>query len=502
MDSYYSMGDHTLKVPMSLFRKNRDRLIARLRETPDVPAAGAVVLLQGGSEVPFNDTDINHEFRQESFFQWCFGVEEPDCMGAIDVTTGNSILLVPKLPKEYEVWCGKLKTLDDFKARYGVDEIYYNCDVESLMHQLNAKMILTLYGLNSDSNLLSREATYEGIKQSQVNNKILYPVICECRVIKTSEELEVLRYVAKVSSDAHKVVMRNVRHNFTEFQAEALFKHYVYSIGGCRHVSYTCICGSGHNGSYLHYGHAGAPNNKIIKDGDMCLFDMGGNYCGYAADITCSFPANGKFTENQKIVYNAVLNARNAVMSAARPGVNWSDMHLLANKVMLQSLKEGNILRGEIDDMIEAGLNEVFQPHGLGHFLGLDVHDVGGYLPGNPERSAMPGIRRLRTARTLQAGMVLTIEPGCYFINVLLDSALANPEQNKFIVSERLEQFRGSGGVRIEDDVLITEDGVENFTSVPRTVKEIEEWMAEGRNDLQLPQERAATSLSFFNHSS
>lgn len=102
---------------------------------------------------------------------------------------------------------------------------------------------------------------------ASLTNRVRY--FFSSRVIKTSEELEVLRYVAKVSSDAHKVVMRNVRHNFTEFQAEALFKHYVYSIGGCRHVSYTCICGSGHNGSYLHYGHAGAPNNKIIKDGDM-----------------------------------------------------------------------------------------------------------------------------------------------------------------------------------------------------------------------------------------
>lgn len=147
------------------------------------------------------------------------------------------------------------------------------------------------------------------------------------------------------------------------------------------------------------------------------LFDMGGNYCGYAADITCSFPANGKFTEDQKLIYNAVLKARDAVIAAAKPGITWTDMHLLANRVTLTSLKEGGLLVGDVEDMVRAGLNEVFQPHGLGHLLGLDVHDVGGYLPGHPERSKEAGVRKLRTARTLLAGMVLTIEPGCYFID-------------------------------------------------------------------------------------
>lgn len=144
---------------------------------------------------------------------------------------------------------------------------------------------------------------------------------------------------------------------------------------------------------------------------------MGGNYCGYAADITCSFPINGKFTADQKLIYNAVLKARDAVMAAAKPGVAWTDMHLLANRAVLTSLKEGGLLVGDVEDMIKAGLNEIFQPHGLGHLLGLDVHDVGGYLSGHPERSKEPGLRKLRTARTLLAGMVLTIEPGCYFID-------------------------------------------------------------------------------------
>ncbi|XP_011687042.1 PREDICTED: xaa-Pro dipeptidase-like [Wasmannia auropunctata] len=207
------------------------------------------------------------------------------------------------------------------------------------------------------------------------------------------------------------------------------------------------------------------------------LFDMGGNYCGYAADITCSFPANGKFTEDQKLIYNAVLKARNEVLAAAKPGVAWTDMHLLANRVMLTALIEGGLLVGDVEEMIKMGLNEVFQPHGLGHLLGLDVHDVGGYLSGHPERPKQVGLRKLRTARVLRAGMVLTVEPGCYFIDFLLNSALANPYQKKFFVPEQLQRFRGFGGVRIEDDVLITETGVENLTDVPRTVEEIESFM-------------------------
>ncbi|XP_032681047.1 xaa-Pro dipeptidase isoform X1 [Odontomachus brunneus] len=467
----------TLKVPMSLFRDNRERLVSRLRANSQVSASGTFVVLQGGEDVPFNDTDINWPFRQESFFQWCFAVEEPGCYGALDLAAGTSILFVPRLPPEYAIWEGKLHTLDDFKKRYGVDEARYTDEIARVLKEKRAHLLLTLSGRNSDSGLLSRELVFDGIDEFKVNKSILYPEICECRVIKSPAEIEVLRYVCKISSDAHKILMRTMRPGMVEYQAESAFSHYVYSTGGCRHVSYTCICGSGHNSSILHYGHAGAPNNKVIEDGDMCLFDMGGNYCGYAADITCSFPINGKFTEDQKLIYNAVLKARDAVIAAAKPGVAWTDMHLLANRVMLTSLKAGGLLVGDVEDMIKAGLNEVFQPHGLGHLLGLDVHDVGGYLPNHPERPKEPGLRKLRTSRILLAGMFLTVEPGCYFVDCLLDAALANPDQAKFLVAEQLQRFRGFGGVRIEDDVLITETGVENLTDVPRTVEEIEEEM-------------------------
>ncbi|XP_046434327.1 xaa-Pro dipeptidase isoform X2 [Neodiprion pinetum] len=398
MESHFVRGEHTLKVPMSLFRENRERLAAVLRGNTAVPEKGAFVVLQGGVEVPFNDTDISWPFRQESYFQWCFGVEEPDCYGCIDVTTSESILFFPRLPAEYAVWQGTLYTTDDFRKRYAVDKVYYTDEIADVLSERGASVLLTLNGLNTDSGLAAREAVFDKIGQFNVNNTLLYPEISEC------------------------------------------------------------------------------------------LFDMGANYCGYAADITCSYPANGKFTEDQKMVYNAVLDARNAVMNAAKPGVSWSKMHLLANRVMLGGLVKGGILVGDVDQMILAGLGEVFQPHGLGHLLGLDVHDVGGYLPGHPTRSSEPGLRKLRTARTLKAGMVLTIEPGCYFIDCKLDEALANGDQAKYIVREELERFRGWGGVRIEDDVLVTETGVENMTDVPRTTEEIEAWMTVGRNS-KLPQE-------------
>uniref|UniRef100_A0A0K8TSP9 Xaa-Pro dipeptidase n=1 Tax=Tabanus bromius TaxID=304241 RepID=A0A0K8TSP9_TABBR len=470
-------GDNTLEVPMSMFRDNRERVAAELRKVDSLDDS-AYVLLQGGTDINLHDTDVVLLFRQESYFQYCFGVKEPDCYGAIHVKTGKATLFVPRLPEEYAVWMGRLLTLDDFQKMYEVFEVKYTDEIDQFFSEKNPSVLLTLHGVNSDSGLSPKPVKFEGIEKYKVDKEILYPIITECRVFKSPEEIEVLRYVAKVSSDAHKKVMRKVRPGMLEYQAESIFLHHCYYQGGCRHVSYTCICGSHTNGAILHYGHAGAPNESVIRDGSMCLFDMGGNYCGYAADITCSFPANGKFTEDQKFIYNAVLAGRNAVLAAAKDGVSWVDMHKLSNRVLLEKLKEGGMLKGDVDDMLNAGLGAIFQPHGLGHLIGLDVHDVGGYLPGQPSRPTEPGVNRLRFARTLKAGMYVTVEPGCYFIEILMDKALSDPNMVKHINVDVYERFRNFGGVRIEDDVLITKDGNENFAIVPRTVEEIEEWMA------------------------
>uniref|UniRef100_A0A2K5QHI7 Xaa-Pro dipeptidase n=1 Tax=Cebus imitator TaxID=2715852 RepID=A0A2K5QHI7_CEBIM len=429
------LGNETLKVPLALFALNRQRLCERLRKNPAVQA-GCVVVLQGGEETQRYCTDTGVLFRQESFFHWAFGVTEPGCYGIIDVDTGKSTLFVPRLPASHATWMGKIHSKEHFKKKYAVDDVQYTDEIASVLTSRKPSVLLTLRGVNTDSGSICREASFEGISKFKVNNTILHPEIVEC-----------------------------------------LFEHYCYSRGGMRHSSYTCICGSGENSAVLHYGHAGAPNDRTIQNGDMCLFDMGGEYYCFASDITCSFPANGKFTADQKAIYEAVLRSSRAIMDAMKPGVWWPDMHRLADRIHLEELTQMGLLSGSVDAMVQAHLGAVFMPHGLGHFLGIDVHDVGGY-PEGVERIDEPGLRSLRTARCLQPGMVLTVEPGIYFIDHLLDEALADSARACFFNREVLQRFRGFGGVRIEDDVVVTDSGIELLTCVPRTVEEIEACMA------------------------
>uniref|UniRef100_K7ES25 Xaa-Pro dipeptidase n=2 Tax=Homininae TaxID=207598 RepID=K7ES25_HUMAN len=492
------LGNETLKVPLALFALNRQRLCERLRKNPAVQA-GSIVVLQGGEETQRYCTDTGVLFRQESFFHWAFGVTEPGCYGVIDVDTGKSTLFVPRLPASHATWMGKIHSKEHFKEKYAVDDVQYVDEIASVLTSQKPSVLLTLRGVNTDSGSVCREASFDGISKFEVNNTILHPEIVECRVFKTDMELEVLRYTNKISSEAHREVMKAVKVGMKEYELESLFEHYCYSRGGMRHSSYTCICGSGENSAVLHYGHAGAPNDRTIQNGDMCLFDMGGEYYCFASDITCSFPANGKFTADQKAVYEAVLRSSRAVMGAMKPGARtgrtvfsvgtmstppagrngvwWPDMHRLADRIHLEELAHMGILSGSVDAMVQAHLGAVFMPHGLGHFLGIDVHDVGGY-PEGVERIDEPGLRSLRTARHLQPGMVLTVEPGIYFIDHLLDEALADPARASFLNREVLQRFRGFGGVRIEEDVVVTDSGIELLTCVPRTVEEIEACMA------------------------
>ncbi|XP_010211818.1 PREDICTED: uncharacterized protein LOC104566704 [Tinamus guttatus] len=218
MPSFW-LGNETLRVPAALFALNRRRLCDRLRQNKDVQA-NSLVLLQGGEETQRYCTDTSVLFRQESYFHWTFGVTEAGCFGAVDVDTGRSILFVPQLPESYAVWMGKIHPPEYFKEKYAVDEVHYVTEIASILASKKPSTLLTLRGVNTDSGNVSKEASFEGISQFNVNNKILHPEIAECRVIKTDMELEVLRYTNKISSEAHKEVMKAVKAGMKEYEME------------------------------------------------------------------------------------------------------------------------------------------------------------------------------------------------------------------------------------------------------------------------------------------
>ena len=468
------MGPDTHRVPMSMHAGARRRLIERLRSrgVPD----NAVVLLQGGAQQTKYDTDRETLFDQESFFQYLFGVREPGFYGAVEVRTGRATLFIPKLPASYAVWMGHIHPPEHFAVLYEVEDARYVEDLATVLGAMRPEVLLLLHGRNSDSGLMAKPAEFPGMDAFKTDLATLYPEIVECRVIKSEDEIDLLRWVNGVSSAAHIEVMRRCKPGIMEYQLEAAFLHEIYARGGCRFSAYTCICGCGPHSAVLHYGHQGAPNDGALRDGDMFLNDSGAQYHGYASDITCSYPVNGRFTPEQRTIYEAVLAANRSVQRTMKPGVLWPDMHRLAERVIGEHLRDAGILRGTMDELLHHHVPALFMPHGLGHLMGLDVHDVGGY-PEGISRIDEPGIRSLRCGRKLEAGTVITVEPGIYFIDSVLQPALADPQMARFLARDVLERF-GTFGVRIEDDVLVTATGSENFTQVPRDITEIEAVMA------------------------
>ncbi|KAJ1959725.1 hypothetical protein IWQ62_004502, partial [Dispira parvispora] len=236
------------------------------------------------------------------------------------------------------------------------------------------------------------------------------------------------------------------------------------------HQAYGGIVGRGTNAAILHYTKNDA---EINRNSDVVLVDAGCEYRDYASDITRVFPVGLKFTEEARAIYQLVLDMQKGALNAIKVGVEWEDIHRLANRICGQGLIDLGILRGSLQDVLDRQLPAVFFPHGLGHSIGLDVHDVAGYPEGVP-RISEPGLRNLRMRRKLQAGMVVTVEPGCYFVSALLRQALADPEQAPWIDQAVLEKYIPVGGVRIEDSVVVLENGIDNLTTAPKEIAEVE----------------------------
>ena len=381
LNSYFNISELYKSLNNEVFisqiaKSCRDKFISKLSNS-NLFNNNGFILLAGGTEemLAFYDSDTDFcEFRQEAYFRYLFSINEPNAYGGIDISTGKSYLFVERQSEKSQRWNGNLRPLSYFQDKYLMDYVYYTDELDTILS--NYKTVYTLHGLNADSGVTTRTNAavlakdyISKCKDLVVDQESLYLILTECRVQKTDLEIQHMRRACLLSSMAHVYVMRHVRPGMVERQLEAMFSSFSRFTGGCRHMSYTCICGSGCNGAILHYGHAGAPNDMIIKDGQMMVLDMGAEFSGYATDITLSYPSNGVFTDLQKVVYNAVLDAQKSVINAMKPGVWWPDMHQLAERVILGHLKQFGLLKGEVEDMMANHIGAVFMPHGLGHLM-------------------------------------------------------------------------------------------------------------------------------------
>ncbi|KAF0852841.1 mitochondrial Xaa-Pro dipeptidase [Andalucia godoyi] len=449
-------------LPKSFFASNRTRVGQFIGE------AGHVFLFGNRSGVR-DDTDTDLEVRQEANFFYLTGVLDANYSAVITVPTGELTLIAPQMSPDDPIWYGALPSLAEVKEKHGAERVIEATAAPAFLGELKQSKIFVI---NEDFKRLAIAALPAAAAgEASIDTEKLMEALIESRMIKRPEEIAVLRRVNKISSDAFVLMMQEARNCRYEHELESIFMSYARR-RGCRHMAYLPIVGAGNNGAVLHY----MANNAPLKKTDLVLVDAGAELDLYASDITRCFPMSGTFDERQRTVYTIVLNAQKAVATMIRPGVDWTDCHLAAERVLAEGLLAANILRGSLEEILEKRAMSVFFPHGLGHFMGLAVHDVGGY-PKGVERIQKPSLQYLRCRRVLQEGMVITNEPGIYFNEELVRRAKENAEVSALINWEEVEKYRGFGGVRIEDDIVVTADGCESLTTAPKEIEDIEKVM-------------------------
>ncbi len=417
---------------------------------------GSMAILWGAPR-KFRNHDAEFPFRQESDFYYLTGFCEPDAILVLLKLQPNEmemILFCHPRHVEEERWVGKKAGLEEAKAEYGADKAYAITDADLFIPELikRSQKIFCPLGHNA----LFEKRIEDWYLAAQPKGKIkenselsaifvdLLPFIHEARLIKSPAEIELMRKAAKISATAHVALMKACQPNTMEYDLEGLFLYECFK-AGCRTLAYNSIVGGGVNACTLHYN----ANDQPLKAGDLVLIDAAAEYQYYAADITRTFPVGGKFTPDQKKLYELVLTAQLAAIEAVRPGTRWDKLQEIVVNIIVRGLLELGILKGDKETVIREKTYKKFYMHNSGHWLGLDVHDAGGYKVKDD-------------SRTLTAGMVLTVEPGIYI-------SPNDPNVDK--------RWWGIG-IRIEDDVLVTATGHQVLSSdVPKTIAEIENLM-------------------------
>ena len=470
-------------LPNSIFRENKKCFIRNVFNKLKNFDKNSLLIMEGGKVIPRFDTDTGiYYFYQDPNFYYLTGINEPNFFLVVDFIS-EEITVFMTMPDEKTKIYQRVPSLQEIRDTYNV-----NCESYDVMFNFIAtrqpNKIFRLKGTNSDSNLPILTALFNPPENLSYlsdlidDNPLIYEMLADSRIRKNELEIDVIKYLSEVNSDAHNQTIKKIKPDLIERQVENFFLSYFRTNYYAREYPYKCVIASGINSATIHYN---KNDNVLLKTGDLIIMDVAMKIGGYCSDVTSTVPISGKFSDKQKGIYNLVLKANRTIIQNAKVGLSWKTMHLLAEKVILEGLVELKILNSgfDISEMLNNRVAYYFMPHGLGHSLGLDNHDVGGYLSFTPQRSSEKGLSSLRLGRYLEEGMLVTVEPGIYFIQFLLESAFSDEKLKKYFNIDFIKSdYYNFGGVRIEDNCLVTKEGIINLNSnIARTVTEIEDLM-------------------------
>ncbi|KAI9756311.1 MAG: hypothetical protein M4579_003903 [Chaenotheca gracillima] len=423
---------------------------------------GGILYLEGQRTRMHEDNDQAQTFRQRRYFYYLTGCDVPDCHLIYDISTSKSTLFIPPLSPDEVIWSGLPLSPSEALSRYDVDDVRPSTEVNSFLVSLPVKAKTAVWAIE---NQVSDHVTF--LEFDRKDFALVKEAIEESRVVKDQYEIALTRRANEVTADAHKAVLKAARHAKNEQELEGLFVQRCMA-EGCHEQAYPSIVASGENAATLHYQNCTDP----LEGRWNLLVDAGAEYHCYASDVTRTFPLTGSFNKESRQIYDAVLRMQAECIEMLKDGVLWDDVHSHAHKVAIDALLEIGILKGgTADEIFKARTSVAFFPHGLGHYLGMDTHDTGGHPNYNDKDSLF---KYLRVRGKLPAGSIITVEPGIYFCRFIIEPYLKNPAHAKYIDQEVLNKYWAVGGVRIEDNVLITKDGYENLTTAVKEREEVE----------------------------
>ncbi len=442
-----------------------------------------LVLLLGNEESPMNYPANPYHFRQDSSFLYFFGLDYPGLAGIIDADEGKDVVFGDDVTIEDIIWMGSQPFLKDRAVKVGVDETKSSSDLEeTLMKAIRMGRRVHFLPPYRPGTILKLGAL-TGIKPPMVNafsSAELIKAIVAQRSIKSKEEIQQMEKALEITNEMYTTALKMAKSGVYEQEIVGQMEGIALSAGSL--MAFPTILSI--DGQILH-NHS---HGNELKKGRLVVCDSGAeSQMHYASDITRTFPVDGEFSPKQKEIYEIVLRTQTTAIEQMKPGVSYKEIHLGAAKTTASGLKDAGLMKGDVDEAVDKGAHAMFFPHGLGHQIGLDVHDMedlGEKFVGYDEktqRSEQFGLAYLRYGKELKAGLVMTVEPGIYFIPALIDKWKAEEKFTEFIDYDRVEDYKDFGGVRIEDDVLITEESSRVLGKpIPKSVKDVEAITAKG----------------------